>query len=476
MKNIKLNLLGFIVPVVWLISSTAVSSQTKVSIEPENLTAARTGFSTVENRPIFITSDKAISNLQIAPRSLYRTDGLAVFPKSAIKIQTSEKQSNEIAIPVTFDLQQATSSGEYQGKLNLSYQQLGEDSEVTQSIPVTVRVRDNWYLPLFVLIVGTVLGFGVSHYRDRGQPRDEILVRVGRLRTEMQSDIELVKAASFATQIEAHLYDVKTGLQGDKLETARTGIDQAEYIWAKWIKGRIDWLNQFAYLEELNQKLQDFNPDLPYVQTVSRDLEDASREAPSLEGPHQLRDRLDELAGQINRFLELQSLEKQLKDLLGQLPPEEKPNWEFKIRGWQRQINRIQPSELKENKTLLAEMEEAIAQLSQLIAQRSPKSATAKGILTISHLAPAPSARPLNWERQISAAGWRLWWFKKVSYLIAIVFLTGAGFSELYLDNPTFGEDPVKDYFALLAWGFGAEASRDAVTKMIQGWGVRESK
>lgn len=476
-KNIKLDVIGFIVPVLWLVSSTTANAQTKVSIEPEDLNIAGTRFSSAKiYRQIFITSNEPISNLQVSARSLYRTDGLAVFPKSAIKIQASEKQTNSTVFPLDFDLQKTPSSGEFSGKLDLSYQQAGENLAVTVGIPVTIRVKDSWYLPLFVLVVGTVFGFGVSHYRDRGQPRDEILARVGRLRTEMQEDIELIKAPSFATQIEAHLYDVKAGLQGDRLETARIGIDKAEHIWAKWIKGRTDWLNQFAYLKELNQQLEDLNPNIPYVQIVRRDMEDASREASNLEGPHKLRDRLDELARHINRFLELQVLDKQLKDLLGQLPLEEKPNWESKIRDWQRQINLIQPSELQQDKTLLSEMEEAIAQLSQIVARRSPKSATAKGILSIPHLAPAPSARPLNWERQISAAGWRLWWFKKVSYAIALFFLTGAGFSQLYVDHPTFGASPVKDYFALLAWGFGAEASRDAVTKMIQGWGVRGNK
>lgn len=472
MKNIKLGLIGLAIPLLWLISSTAANAQTNVSIEPEDLTVVGTKLSTVKNRSIFITSSRA-SAIQITPRSLYRTDSLAVFPASAIKIQSSEQQPNGTVFPVEFDLQQTPSSGEFSGKLDLSYQQAGEDSLVTVEIPVTMRVKDSYYLPLLVLLVGIILGFAVSHYRDRGQPRDEVLVRVGRLRTEMQSDSELVKAASFLTQIEAHLYDVKAGLQGDKLEPVQIGIDRAEHIWAKWIKGRSDWLNQFAYWEQLKQQLEDLNPNIPYVQTVRRDIEDASREAPSLEGPHQLRDRLNEWAGQINRFLELQALDKQLQNLLEQLPTEEKPNWDAKIQGWQRQINRIQPSELEEDKTLLVEMEEAIAQMSQLVAQHSPKLLTAKGILTVPHLAPAPSARPLSWERQISAAGWRLWWFKKVSYAIAIVFLTGAGFSQLYIDNPIFGANPVKDYFALLAWGFGAEASRDAVTKMIQGWGVR---
>lgn len=474
MKNIKLSLIGFIIPVSWLMLSATVNAQTKVTIEPEDLTIVGSRHQ-VETRQIFVTPDEPIKNLRISvsARSLYRNDHLEVFPTTAIKSQPNKKQPNEIIVPIEFNLQQAPSSGEFQGKLRLSYQLEGEDVPVTVGIPVTLKVKDNCYLPLFVLVVGTVLGFAVSAYRDRGQPRDEVLVRVGRLRTEMQEDIELVKAASFKIQIEAHLYDVKAGLQGDKLQPARIGIDRAEHIWAKWIKGRIDWLNQFAYLEELNQQLEDLNLNIPYVQTVRRDMEDASREASSLEGPHKLRDRLDELAGQINRFLQVQALGKQLQNLLGQLPSEEKPNWESQIRGWERQINRIQPSELKQDATLVAEMEEAIAKMDRLVVRHLDKPGMTKRILSISSLAPAPSARPLSWEQQISGAGLRLRWFTGVSYAIALLFLTGAGFNQLYVDNPTFGANPVKDYFALLAWGFGAEASRDAVTKMIQGWGIR---
>jgi hypothetical protein len=333
-----------------------------------------------------------------------------------------------------------------------------------QLIPIVVKVKDFWLLPLAVLSVGTILGMAVSAYRAQGQPQDEVLVRVGRLRAEMQEDTELVKAPSFQGQIEAHLYDVKVGLQGDKLESARNGIEQAEQVWAKWVKGRADWLNQLAYWGELNQRLQDFNPNIPYVQTVRRKMEDSSREASGLEEPDKLCDRLDELAGQINRFLQVQALVKQLRDVLGQLPSEEKSNWESKILGWEGQINRIQPSELTQDATLMAEMEGAIAEMSQLVAQKSGTSVMAKGILSIPHLAPAPSAHPLSWERQISGAGGRLRWFTGVSYAIALLFLTGAGFNQLYVDNPTFGANPWKDYFALLAWGFGAEATRDAIT------------
>jgi hypothetical protein len=78
----------------------------------------------------------------------------------------------------------------------------------------------------------------------------------------------------------------------------------------------------------------------------------------------------------------------------------------------------------------------------------------------------------VSWEEQASGANVRLKVFTVTSYIIAIVFLAGAGFSQLYVDKPTFGDNPWKDYFALMAWGFGAEATRDAVTKVVQGWSL----
>ncbi len=59
-------------------------------------------------------------------------------------------------------------------------------------------------------------------------------------------------------------------------------------------------------------------------------------------------------------------------------------------------------------------------------------------------------------------------WF---TFLVAVVLLAGTGFGELYYGNPTFGS--WEDYFALLAWGFGSEASRASITDMVKGWGLR---
>ncbi|MEL6458578.1 MAG: hypothetical protein AAFQ91_10065 [Cyanobacteria bacterium J06621_15] len=50
-----------------------------------------------------------------------------------------------------------------------------------------------------------------------------------------------------------------------------------------------------------------------------------------------------------------------------------------------------------------------------------------------------------------------------MSYAIAVALLAGAGFRQLYANQPIFGANDWSDYFSLLAWGFVAEATRDAI-------------
>lgn len=86
-------------------------------------------------------------------------------------------------------------------------------------------------------------------------------------------------------------------------------------------------------------------------------------------------------------------------------------------------------------------------------------------------LAPPPSAREISKE-ETSKARLRLRLFTWASYVIALAMLVGAGFGELYVTNETFGANAWDDYFALLAWGFGAEATRATIAEMVRGWGL----
>lgn len=62
----------------------------------------------------------------------------------------------------------------------------------------------------------------------------------------------------------------------------------------------------------------------------------------------------------------------------------------------------------------------------------------------------------------------RLQLFSFIGYLTTIAFLAGTGFNQLYLEQSTFGANGLRDYFAILAWGFGAEATCSVVTNALR--------
>jgi hypothetical protein len=424
-----------------------------------------------ETRTVLLETSTPIKQPELTRLDLYRADGAAVFPASAISIGTPSGRPNALIVPITFDLGKATRSGEFSGNLRLS----DRNGQQSIPIPVTVRVKDPWLLPLLMLFVGTGLGMGVSVYRAKGKPRDEILVRAGQLRSQIQDDRQLEQAEEFRARIEGSLVDVSMALQGERWEEGQTAIAQAELIWSKWLKGRSDWLLQLQYSKALRESLQDQNPNIPYIQLVNRGIENALREMPDMEEPHQLRNRLDELGQHINQFLQFQDRIRHLNGLTDQLLPEHLVIWQPKVKDWEQQIENLQPSDTTESSRLKTEIDSAIEELSQLIAPQSLNAIISKGVPTLSpvvFMAPATSSPSLTLEEQGVKAGKQLRIFTWTSYAIALIFLAGTGFGQLYVDNPTFGANPWKDYFALLAWGFGAEASREAITKVVQGWGL----
>jgi hypothetical protein len=472
-RVIRLVIVGLGATALGILSAANASAQTEVTIEPAHLTVVGMHGTKVETRNVFLRTSKPIKNFQIIALDLNRADGSVVFPAEAIfleKTLANPIKPNELTALVGFNLQKMSSSGEFSGKLRLSYQ----DGE--QIIPVTVRVKDNWLPPLIMLLIGTALGVGVSIYRNQGRPRDEILVRVSQLSNQIQDDPDLTKAGAFQSHVEAHLVDVKMAIQTESWEEAKNAVKEAEIIWSKWNKGRSDWLKQLAYCDEMRLRLQDLNPTIPFVQAVRRNLEDAVQGVPDLDTPSKLRERLDIIAQQINRYFQLQTKIKQINSLCSVLPDEQAKPWQSRSQDLEQKLNNSQPSELAADTKLQTDVEVALTEITQIVTQQQATGTISKGLpklgLTPPLIAPAPSTSLLSWEKPTSGANKRLKVFTLVSYGIAIVFLAGAGFSQLYDDKPTFGANPWKDYFALLAWGFGAEATRDAITKVVQGWGL----
>jgi hypothetical protein len=468
--KLKLCAVGLIVLTLRVVVVTGVSAQSAITPTPEQIAiAGRRG--ATETRTLLLQATDPVTDLQIIPLDLHRADGERVLSAGAIRVNLPSDEIEAdglLTVPVTVDLHDV-SSGKFNGSLLISYH------GGTLSLPMSVTVKDYWLPPLLVLLVGVGVGVGVSAYRAKGRPRDEVLKRVGQLRAQMRGDGKL--AQSFLARIEAHLVDVEATLQAGDWEGAEQAAGKAEAVWTLWRKGRDDWLAQLAYHAELVKKLQD-EPSVPYIQTLQRNLEDALRGAPDLEGPHKLRERLDELAQQINRYDRLQGRLDDLGELCSRLSADQAEQWRLKTQAFQRRLYDLDLDDEQAYEALQKEVEQAIDDLAQEIPrQRGVIKAALEletrglGARVLQLLAPPPSAREISTE-EVSKAGFRLRLFTWASYVIALAMLVGAGFGELYVANETFGANAWGDYFALLAWGFGAEATRAAIADMVRGWGL----
>jgi hypothetical protein len=466
MKCFKSTLASLLVPATVLFSGAIAAAQT---VEPERLTISGNR-ATVQTRQLYIKTNTPVRELQVIPFDVNGTDGVSVFPGRAIapgELQPILGQPNEAIVPVEFNFQKAPDSGEFVGTLRLSY------SGGQLAVPVTLRVKDHWLFPLLMLVAGTGLGIAVSVYRSQGRPRDEILMRVGQLRVQMEEDSDLKKAEEFESRIRAYLIEVKMELQGENWEQAKEIIDKAEQTWRRWVIGRLDWLAQLEYGKRLQEKLNDYDATTTFVQAVKGDLQETLNGAPELENPDQLRKKLEEISQQINGYVPLKEDVQALKKQVAADPQSEQPLAAV-IRELERRIDGSTPLNLEQDQDIKYELEELKTKVGEPTPTDSELVSKGLGFISgLSQVAPPPKTRSQSsWEEQTRGANLRLKSFIWTSYAVAVVLLAGAGFSELYVDNSTFGSNPWKDYFALMAWGFGAEATRDAIAKVVQSWGL----
>jgi hypothetical protein len=465
-----------------LLSSLLVPvAQAAIEATPSSLTLSGTHClwkDCTQNHILTFRSSEAIAQLEIIPLPLTRENGQSIpSPLVPTKPASSQVLANRVlSIPLTFDPDRLP-SGEYKGDLLITYQ------GGVQRIPVIIQVKDSWLPPLLVLLMGVILGVIVSAYREQGQPRDRLVVRIGQLRTQLLADRELEKAIAFQEWIEDHLIDVETALQRRQFAAGDAAIGEAEMLWVKWRKGREDWLRLMAYQEELTQQVTQLGNN-NFGQTAMRQLGDVIKKMPLLNSPEQLRDQLEAIAKQLYPYAQILSKTTKLNSLVQALSKDDLPS-SVNIQELRKRVDRISPVDLVDTETLSARLQENLNQMTDLESEIEgaigllPEAPVSRGMEKVGRgggdlftmpFAIAPAARPLSLDRQIEKANVRLRLFIWTSYAIAVIFLAGAGFVELYADKPKFGATPWRDYFALLAWGFGAEATREAVTKTVKNW------
>ncbi len=449
--------------------AAAQTTVTPISADPVTVMATR---GAIETRTLLLRASKPVTGVQIVTLDLSNVDGSTVLPAGAIQVSLPSDEigsSGLLAVPLRFDLSDAP-SGEFKGALIVS----APGSTVTA--PVSVTVKDAPLAPFVVLLAGVALGWGVSWYRSRGKPRDNALVKMGRFRARAQSESDL--GAPFRRRIDSLFIDAEALARAEKWDEAGKLIEDAEALLDKWRRERDDWQTQLAYYQQLVDKVSSVSSaDSACLRAIRFELEQAARKAPDLSGPDELRRELEPLAQQINDYLALAGLFARIDELLTPLlDTAGGPAAQQKVDALIERFNALAPGDKTGYNAVRAEAEAMLADLAQRQPSRSRDiGAVSKSALSASALSligPPPAARAPTPKQAADRAQWRLRLFTLGSIGIALVLVAGAGFIELYANKPAFGANLWGDYFTLLAWGFGSEATRAAVTDLVRSWNL----
>lgn len=452
-------LLWFSLGICWLLLTPSAQAQggglmaapTRISVA--GVTGERITRTTV------IRATTPISNVQGLATDLSSEQSL-VIPAAQISVQTSASQlptDGVMTVTTTFDLRGIT-SGAYQGDLLLAY-----DNGV-MNLPVTVQVKHHWGWALIVLLLGIAGGGVLTYYRQQVRPYDEILIRVGRLRSQIRNAPELVK--SFQEEIERLLIDVEAALQSADLAQARSSISQAEAIWVRWRRDHTNWLALNAFSTELEQRIA--NEQLPhnsaYIRKIAQNLKDVVRNAAvGSQTPAELlgclKEQEEALADYKMNYDQLQTLSSQSSNA---------PLLQQEARALETRLNNLDPSDsrnrslLKEDLKTLADkiaMQATDAQPEAHVlggARSTPTKASIWPAILIPEIINTSEAAG---QQATTRRSWELW--LSSGFLLILLALVGLG--QLYGNNATFGANIWSDYATLLAWGLGIEASRSAI-------------
>ena len=520
----------------FFVFSGALAAQDVLSITPAQLTLNGVRGQSL-SRSLVVQSVTPLSELTLIPLELTSAEGHVLVPALAdnATLPTDLMSNAPLSVPIRVDLA-GVAAGVYSGEILMTY------TGGSRSVPVQVSVKAQPWWPVAVLVAGVALGIGVTSYRARGRPRDEVMVRLGQLRTQMKIDEELrALGTPFYDRLTAELVDVEVALEAQQWEQAQTAAEEAAVVWTRWRRGRPDWIVQLTAYAGFVEWLAAANAGGRYVTELRQAAEDIHRNAPDLDGPQTLRAQMLPLTDLANTFMELQARIEMLarmgahgaaqaaayqQQLIHQSPLDSSAEQALqtlagsvaaavtKLRradvaamlAHYRELAGDDPAEAlvaalvtyqtridtlpANSDTVYLELRadlDADIRTAQLAAGHdalldgtaagrfSSGDAVAKGLVGLIRpqlMAGLPQVRVHSLEDEALSARRRMRWFTWVTYGVAVVVLTLAGFVELYSARPDFGAKGVSDYFTLLAWGFGAEAARSAVADMIQSWGV----
>lgn len=434
-----------------------------------------------------LSDDSGNASVKAAASDLTRADSAATIPAAKIGVEPNTVQVPNNApaqVTITVNLAEVSANGEFTGKVYL-YHETGR-----QVVPMTVRVKASPIFSWILMFAGVALGFWLTSYRLGGRVRDEVLLQANRLQSRVAADPELgnelIASQDFKACIEAKLKRIVSSVEDEDLDTAQAEVIEARKRWNRWEEYRDDWIAQFHYDKQLRNTVQEIRDENDIVTIFMQGVEDGLNSVHrklrtgQYEKPQTLSEDFSGIRQQLTFYTSAKDAVDKLQERRQQLSDEGAETWRLILEDLILNLDNSEPGQKEQNRwqTLFdstkAELEAEIAASQEVATPEEPSliilHERSGGIDTSSSKAMplVPRVDGIVSSTQVKIARKNLWWFNQTSRIVAIVALTWLGMIELYAGKPTFGADPLRDYFALFAWGFGAELTRDSVVKATQ--------
>ena len=179
------------------------------------------------------THGSAVGRLTVYPRDLLNADQTETLPRSAISVTLSTDLPGVIAgggrgdVVVGLDLQRVR-SGSYSGNLVVQ-----SSAAADVLIPLVVSVKDPPLWAILCLVLGVVLGFGITIYRSAHLPRDQLRGRIDALEQFAREHPDF--DAQFGRYQRSNLREAIDHLAVGQLAEAQAPLTTAERRRTAWL-------------------------------------------------------------------------------------------------------------------------------------------------------------------------------------------------------------------------------------------------
>ena len=389
-------------------------------------------------------------------------------------------------------------SGEYRGVLTAQVIDQDNGGKVIP-VPITLRVKDYFVLPLAILLIGIIVGLWVSSYVSRKKDVDELVIQSDQL--QRQVEIEPHFHENFRAQIENRLRNVLFDLRRNEVDQARQNLNSSFTLWDKWRMRPREWVKLFddfhSRFEQIDQILSGSDNDRRLMR-LRDELREIQQSTTNEDVKYEdLSSRLMAVIEQIEWFASAHAELTTIGQNLEKLEQQERDAFDQNFAQLQQDFTQLSIDDgeafqafTEAVSTLRSELRSSFRDMNRddewttsppvaspehrrLINSESGSSLRPVGQLVeaAQWTTAAARSRFRMGSRSARSALWRRNAFNITGYTVLMVILAGSGFNELYAQNTVFGADGFSDYMTLFAWGFGAEASRSSFAQLMSSWG-----